>query len=342
MDRVALLLPEGIDLVVSLFACFRLGAVAVPLRVGDAPERHDHILRDCEPRLILTAASGKENGERAALSELSDGAPLAESIPMPTDEDLAILLYTAGISGPPKGVMQIHGRLARAALRFAGCFGLSGSDRIATHLPSARASGLMGALLPGIAAGATVVMVGSDPSPQPPPRNGEGESQGRIRRFPPLRFGEGGKGGGVKNITLLLGAPADFATLAELPSSLFDPGALRLCLATGAPLPESVSEAFRRRYGVSIRAAWGTTEVPYACIVQEPDEAAPGAIGVPTPGVTIRLEEGELWLKSDVAPVGYWNNPAATATLLHDGWVHTGDRARMGGDGHLYLIDGQS
>jgi acyl-CoA synthetase (AMP-forming)/AMP-acid ligase II len=337
MDRVALLLPDGIDLAIGLFACFRLGAVAVPLAFDDLPERRRYVFRDCEPRLTLVDTFTAGDGEQLFLSELAADASPIDLPPTPTDEDLAVLLYTAGLSAPPKGVMHIHGRLARAALRHARCLGLSQRDVVTTRLSCARASGLMGALLPGIAAGAQVVMGALDPSPLAPlPETEKGESA--RSSDVPLSVSGRGLGGGVKHATVLLGAPADFDALARLPAPPYDLSDLRLCLATGAALPEAVADAFRRRYGVAIRSAWGTTEAPYACLTSDTGNEKPGSIGLPEPGIAIRLEDGEIWLKSDVAPVGYWNNPAATAALLHDGWVHTGDRAWMDADGRFYLV----
>jgi long-chain acyl-CoA synthetase len=353
IDRVALILPNHVDLVVALFACFRLGAVAVPLHPRCPPEERERVFRDCEPCLALVeraASPGAPGGEvpALALGELrSPERPVAPHAAestgevRPAPEDLAVLIYTSGTTARPKGVMHLHGRVARAAERRAAWLGIAPADRVASLATLAHALGLMGGLFPAVSAGATLLL--------PPLDDPAGMARFLARH----------------RATLALGTPWIYASLATLPGQPHDLASLRHCYSGGDTLTETVLQAFASRYGVEIRQMCGMTELPGYCAVPAHAANRPGSIGLPQPGIELRLvavetdgetdgllppgsfrepdpvpsgEVGEIWVRSDVATVGYWNNPAATAALLRDGWIRTGDLAWADEDGYLYFV----
>jgi long-chain acyl-CoA synthetase len=349
MDRVALLLPDGCELVVSLFACFRLGAVAVPLDPGSLPAELTRVFRDCQPRLAIAherfrarvrplrrafpelpawvAAGGVEaptpRASRTTLASLEATVPQTERLPLPTADCLALLLYTSGTTARPKGVMHIQGRMARAAAWRARMVALVSDDVFAALSPLSHAMGLMGTLLPAVSAGATLLL---------PARDAPAHLAAMLEAY---------------RATVSLAFPGVYASLSRLGGPAYNLRALRRCYSGGDLLSPDVVRAFRERFGVEIREGCGMTELPGYAAVPGDAPNRPGSIGLPAPGVTLRLVDGherdvpagqvgEIWIKSDVATVGYWNNPAATAALLHDGWLRTGDLARADADGYLY------
>jgi acyl-CoA synthetase (AMP-forming)/AMP-acid ligase II len=349
MDRVALLLPDGRELVVSLFACFRLGAVAVPLDPGSLPAELTRLFRDCQPRLAIVheafrarvrplrrafpelpawvTAGGADApappSSRTTLAGLEATVPQIERLPVPTADCLALLLYTSGTTARPKGVMHLQGRMARAAAWRARMVALVPDDVCAALSPLSHAMGLMGALLPAVSAGATLLL---------PARDDPAHVAAMLE---------------ADRATVSLAFPGVYAALSRLGGPAYNLRALRRCYSGGDLLSPDVARAFRERFGVEIREGCGMTELPGYAAVPGDAPNRPGSIGLPAPGVTLRLvddheqdvpagEVGEIWVKSDVATVGYWNNPAATAALLHDGWLRTGDLARADADGYLY------
>jgi long-chain acyl-CoA synthetase len=348
IDRVGLLLPNSAELVAALLACFRLGAVAVPLPPRLPAEEWDRVFHDSEPCLALIEAS--LTGAFAVPPAMTVPDLLAGGLPRadegltgdeeepgdaPGADDVAVLLYTSGTTARPKGVMHLQGRLARAAARRAVWQGFTPGDRVAALMTLTHAFGLAGALLPAVSVGATLLL---PPLEEPVP----------LARF----LAE-------KKATLALAPPRVYASLARLAGPIPHPGSLRCCYSGGDVLTEEVARAFAGWCGVEIRQGCGMTELPGYCILPGHAPNRPGSIGFPVPGVDLRLiaydaepgerdlpdtlpavpvgEVGEIWVRSDVGSVGYWNNPAATATLLRDGWIRTGDLARADADGYLYF-----
>jgi long-chain acyl-CoA synthetase len=346
IDRVALLLPNGAEWVVALFACFRLGAVAVPLLPGLAAAERDRVFHDCEPCLALVDAALADEGTGGTpvlrvgellasgrASELPGSDPAWE--PFPAPEDLAVLIYTSGTTARPKGVMHLHGRLARAAVHRAAWLGLLPEDRVASLTTLAHALGLMGALFTAVSVGATLLL---------PPLGDPAAMAKFLSR---------------QRATFALGTPWVYAALGELAGPSDDLGSLRRCYSGGDALARPVASAFAAHYGIELRQTCGMTELPGYCAVPGSGANRPGSIGLPAPGIELRLvgaetggepgsqrepetvpagEVGEIWVRSDVATVGYWNNPAATVSLLRDGWIRTGDLARADAEGFLYFV----
>jgi long-chain acyl-CoA synthetase len=362
IDRVALRLPNRIDFVVALFACFRIGAVAVPIVAGRDAEAREQIFRECEPSLILVdeAAVGGDAGAAwvscggGALRELSlgecrgchgEGPWSVDGVSCPAPEDLAVLLYTSGTTARPKGVMHLHGRLARAAARRAAWLGLEVEDRVAALTSLAHAYGLTDGLFSTLSAGATLLLPALD------------DAAGLVcflsRQRATVALGTPGVYGSlVSHGARPTGHGADVGRHRPIPS-------LRRCYSGGGALSEAVQHVFRSCYGREIRQTCGMTELPGYCAVPGNAQNRPGSIGLPNDGIELRLvaveadgapgslrepepvptgEVGEIWVRSDVATVGYWNNPAATAALLRDGWIRTGDLARADADGYLYFV----
>ncbi|HUQ38658.1 MAG TPA: AMP-binding protein, partial [Acidimicrobiales bacterium] len=154
-------------------------------------------------------------------------------------------------------------------------------------------------------------------------------------------------------VTLVAGAPPMFAAWAVLPDA--DPRAMqsvRLCVSGAAPLSPAVAEEFEERFGVPIWEGYGLTEAaPTVTSSVMGGTAKPGSIGVPLPGMEVRLvdddgedallgDPGEIWVRGPNVFLGYWEDePASRAALTDDGWLRTGDVAVADDDGYLYIVD---
>jgi len=353
-SRVALVLGTTPTFVEAVAGVFRAGATVVPLLPGLAPDELRHALADSgatvavvgperlEPLIALRAELpdlvhliAADLGERptpdgAALwDELLDGAgepPRVERRP----EDLAALVYTSGTTGRPRGAMLTRGNLAaNQDQSLAGRFEVGPDDVVLLVLPLAHIYSLNVGMGACITAGATMVL---------------------VERFDPtvtLRTVVD------QGVTVILGAPPMYvAWLADPQLPATDLGKVRLAVSGAAPLPAAVLERFRDATGITIEEGYGLTEAsPSVASNSMGPEARPGSVGLPLPGIELRLADpggedvergdpGEVWVRGPNVFQGYWNDPDATAAALSpDGWLRTGDVGTEDDDGYLYLVD---
>jgi long-chain acyl-CoA synthetase len=249
------------------------------------------------------------------------------------DGDLAVLVFTAGTAGSPKAAMLTHGNLLANLSQIRAH---PGRDVYSTDvglgvLPLFHIFGLNVVLGLLLQAGGTVVLER---------RFDAADSVDLVTRH---------------GVTLLAGAPPMYRAWAELPADRAEADAfatVRLATSGAAPLPDEVAAAFTGRYRVPIHQGYGLTEAAPVVASSLLDQAPrPGSIGVPLPGVQLRLiddegedalvgDEGEIWAKGPNIFTGYWEDADATAAALTpDGWLRTGDIAVADETGHLYLVD---
>ena len=350
-DRVAIMAANNLYFALSYLSLLGIGAVAVPLNPTSPAAELSQQLETVGARAALVGPSAKEAATSIATSggldhvivfgdvdipgamsvtELLDAepAPIVER----SSDDLACMIFTAGTGGSPKAAMLTHGNLlsnleqvqrhpGRAVEPSDVCFGV---------LPLFHIFGLNVVLGLTLYAGATVVL---------------------VERFDPVSTVETVERHGV---TILPGAPPMFAALAATSG---DPDALRtlrLTMSGASALPDEVGRRFEERFGVTIYQGYGLTEAsPIVTSSIIGGTAKPGSIGVPLPGVEVRLvdeegedallgDEGEIWVRGPNVFKGYWNEPEATERVLTaDGWLRTGDIAVADDDGYLYIVDRQ-
>jgi long-chain acyl-CoA synthetase len=346
-DRVALASPSNWFFAVSYLATLGLGAVAVPLNPTSPAAELEVELASVGARLLLAGPSAKEAVAELAPgtvdhlvlpeSSLVEGArPFEELLKGPAvpvvdrdPGDLAVLIFTAGTSGSPKAAMLTHGNLLsnlEQAQRHPGRQ-VRPDDVILGVLPIFHIFGLNVVLGLTLKAGASVVL---------------------VERFDPASSLETIRDRGV---TILVGAPPMYAAWAAM-GQTGDMAKVRLATSGAAPLNPEVADAFTARHGVAIHEGYGLTEaspVVTAGLIGEPPRR--GSIGVPLPGVEVRLvdedgedallgDAGEIWVRGPNVFAGYWDDEEATAAAITpDGWLRTGDIATMGDDGHLYIVD---
>jgi long-chain acyl-CoA synthetase len=256
----------------------------------------------------------------------AEPAPVVDRGP----DDLAVLIFTSGTAGSPKAAMLTHGNLLSNLEQCQAHPGRSQgpNDVVFGVLPLFHIFGLNVVLGLSFVAGATVLL---------------------VERFDPQSAMESIVNHGV---TVVSGAPTMWAALAALPGTRpGDLATVRLATSGAAKLDPQVQRAIADRFGVGIVEGYGLTEAS-PVVTSGTGLAAPeGSIGVPLPGLRVRLvdadgqdslvgDAGELWVQGPNVFAGYWNDPDATGgALTPDGWLRTGDIAVVDDDGFLYLVD---
>lgn len=348
-DRVALLVPNTWFFVVSYLAALGAGAVVVPLNPAGAPAETERELAETGARVVIAGPAAREALAGVAVERLLapegagiDGAePLealfaagAEGPPVPVVErdpaDLAVLMFTAGTSGPPRAAMLTHGNLLA---NIEQCERIEDravrpDDVLLGVLPLFHIFGLNVVLGQALHAGASVVL---------------------LERFDPVESLEAIR---RHRVTLVAGAPPMYVAWATMPGADRDAmRSVRFAASGAARLPEEVAAAFTERFGVPVWEGYGLTEAGPVVTTSVGQAPRPGSVGVPVPGVEVRLvdddgedveagDPGEIWVRGPNVFVGYWQDPEATARVLTpDGWLRTGDVAVADADGWLHLVD---
>jgi long-chain acyl-CoA synthetase len=354
-DRVALYCINSTWFVVSYFAILKAGATVVPVNLLLHPEEAAFVLNDSEARMVIyhevtdravavirskltharafvaigrTVVPSADQYERL-VSENDDEPVLVQ--PRNAAEDVAVILYTGGTTGLPKGVMLTHDNLLTNVASVVSALGLDQhpDDVVITVLPMFHAFGATTGFLAPIAAHATVVA---------------------LPQFTPdttCRTIQDERG------TVFLGVPTMYAMMANLPAeSAHDLSSLRCAVSGGAAMPPAVMERFEQRYGVLIYEGDGPTECsPVTCVNPIGGRRKPLSVGVPVPRVEMKIldehgvevpvgELGEVCVRGRSVMKGYWKQPEETRNVFHEGgWLRTGDIGRMDEDGYFYLVD---
>ena len=344
-DRVALHLTNTIELVLSYFACFRLGAIAVPVNSRLKTNEIAYILQHSgarmyigEPELYEIAAPTRAScpkvaryvvtsqrgvrGAAAGFDELPAGSREGD-LPDVSDSDVAAILYTSGTTARPKGVTHTHATL-RECGRVTCQVGFREDDTFALFTPVTHASGLNCSLIPGVLLGMTIVLI-----PRFEPSSVLAEIEGR-------------------SCTAVVGLPMALQMLVrQQVVSQRDVGSLRICAAGGDSVARPLQAAFQEAFGVPVQEVIGMTEAVPTCL-NRVDRIKTGSVGQAADGVEVRIvdqqgneepvgEVGEMVVRHPGTAIGYWNNAEATAQAIRDGWLHTGDLAFRDEDGFYWF-----
>jgi fatty-acyl-CoA synthase len=345
-DRVAYLGLNSVDLVVSMIATAKLGAVFVPLNTRLAAPELAAILADAEPRLLLWKADFADvtgADEVAALGiesvrlELDDGASLdalAAPDTVPLDEpigldDLFMIQYTSGTSGRSKGVQLSHGNITWNVYNLLSDVDLRTDEIALVTAPLFHTAALNQVLFPTILKGGTSII-------EP--------------RFDPQRVVTAIE---RDRVTLLFGVTSMYLAIAAAPNFAdADLSSLRTALTGGAPVPHNVLKFWADR-GVPLIQGYGMTETsPGATLLRGEDALRKlGSAGagvfftdvrvVSTDGDPVGVDEaGEVQVSGPNVTSGYWRNEQATRdAFTSDGWLRSGDLAVVDGDGYLRVVD---
>jgi len=320
-DRVLLSGPPSGDLVVAHCAALRAGCVVVPVNAAYTPRELGVIVGDAGPRAALLADDGLRDAA-AAIDPglvvagpdvaLPDGDPPALDASGPGDP--ALLPYTSGTTGTPKGALLSHGNLLASAEALLLAWRWTADDRLVLCLPLFHMHGLGVGLHGTLLAGAQAVL---------------------LSRFEPDAVLAA-----CRDATMFFGVPTMYARLADAadPTPL---GGLRLCVSGSAPLAADLHARIAARTGQAVVERYGMTET--VMLVSNPydGERRPGTVGLPLPGVEVRLAEGsgEILVRGPNVFAGYWRRPdTAGVTFTADGWFRTGDVGEHDEAGYLRIV----
>jgi long-chain acyl-CoA synthetase len=310
-DRIALFIGNRWSFVVAFWGGLKLGATVVPLNPLLAPEERSRVLAHLGPKLVVDAV-GDEQAEWPSV--------LVTDFP-------ALILYTSGSTGQPKGAVLSHAALAFSSRSWAEpVMALTPKDRVLAALPFSHSYGLNGALLAPLWAGATVVLI---------ERFSPEDVVAAIARH---------------RVTVFPGVATMFHRLLDFPAlAAADLSSLRLALSGAAPCPWELAQEWQRRTGMRILRGYGMTELfrPISYLAGDAIDV-PDSIGRAVPGVEARAmdeggrpvpagEVGELWIRSPAAMDSYLDALEETRAVLDDGWFKTGDLVSITLDGFVRI-----
>ncbi len=345
-DRVALRLPKCIEFILCYLANLKLGAITIPLNPAYPQGELTYFLSDSGARMLVTDFASQSIVEimRSSLPDLHDvlypdhpeegllkkvGGFSAE--PFETDaspEDTALICYTSGTTGRPKGAMLSHKNLASNISSLMKAWGWTEEDRFLHALPLFHMHGLGVGLHGTLATGCYALM------------HEKFDPEAVISTLD------------REKMTLFMGVPTFYHRLLGLPSDKkYDLSSMRLFISGSAPLREETFRGFQKRFGHTILERYGMTETCMNISNPLQGERRPGTIGFPLPGVEARVcdpetdeplpsgEVGEIQLRGPNVFSGYWQKPRETEnSFTPDGWLHTGDLGMRDDDGYYSIL----
>ncbi|MFW6023142.1 MAG: class I adenylate-forming enzyme family protein [Myxococcota bacterium] len=336
---VALTAANGLPFLAHWFGAQYAGCTVVPIPILSAAPEIAFRMRHARCTALVTDAPRRAVGERAiaaldtprphldAEAALDPGANPIEGPLDGPPEGAAMVLYTSGTTGTPKGARITHASLmTHTAALVHHTLRLGADDRVLGTLPLTHSFGIRMAILAPFYAGARCVLV---------PRFDAASTFALLRD---------------EAVTWLPAVPTMFAAWANLPDEAPRPGSLRWCLSAGAPLAEDVRQRAQTRLGAEVRQGYGLTEATFSTINAPPDRLVPGSVGGPVWGVEARVvddaghalppgDEGEVVVRGQNVMGGYLNDPAATDRVWRGGWLHTGDVGVFDAEGRLTVVD---
>jgi malonyl-CoA/methylmalonyl-CoA synthetase len=324
-DRVLLHLSARLDLVVNHLAALRLGATVVPTNPDYSVSELDRVVTDSQPRLVLLDRPAKLPGPGTGhdggpmVRGPADRWPRGRDVPLDSalPSDPALLVYTSGTTGRPKGTRLSHGNLLAGVESVRLAWRWTSEDRLVLALPLFHVHGLGIGLHGTLAAGASAVL---------------------LPRFAPDAVADAAV---ADRATMFFGVPTMYRRIVGSGRGA-DLRRLRLCVSGSAPLPAALFHAVEQACGQTVLERYGMTETLMLLSNPYDGERRPGSVGVELPGVEVRLAEqgeGEILVRGPNVFAGYWRNEAATATAFdEDGFFRTGDVGRRDPDGYLRIV----
>ncbi len=328
-DRLCVYLPNCLEMIDLYLACIKSGVIFVPINILYRDREISHILRDAEPRGIVSDGPISTEIRLWKRSELlSEMQVLEDARPaVHVDGDTpAGIIYTSGTTGTSKGAVLTHDNFSANAVNLLTCWHISADDRLLLALPLFHVHGLGNGLHCWLISGC------------------------RMRLLERFAYQTAGEIFLEFRPTLFFGVPTMYLRLLELnPQTAREVGSsMRLFVSGSAPLPASVLQDFEKLFGQRILERYGMSETlmnmsnPYA------GERRAGTVGLPLPGVSVRLlneqgnpvydgETGEIYLRGSNVFAGYWRREDATHDAFVDGFFRTGDLATRSSDGYYTL-----
>jgi long-chain acyl-CoA synthetase len=341
-DRVGIMLPNVPFFPSVYYGALHLGCIVVPMNVLLKEREVQYYLDDSGAKLVFAwhdFAEAAEPGASAAGAEcvLVDPADFAQQVfghdPVEEQasagaEDTAVILYTSGTTGQPKGAELSHANLKRNAELAGRLGGLTHEDVALGALPLFHSFGQTCTMNACIAQGAMMTQL---------PRFDPDKALEIIQR---------------DKVTVFQGVPTMYNAILHCERrDEFDTSSLRLCMSGGSAMPEELMRNFEQAFDCKILEGYGLSETSPVASFNHPDrERKPGSIGTPIEGVEMKVvdddgnevpqgEVGEIVITGHNVMKGYWQREEATAEAIKDGWFHSGDMGRVDEDGYFFIVD---
>ena len=355
-DRVATVLPNSPAYIISYYGIMMAGGTVVPNNARARCEELHKTFKNSKVKAVVVSEKSIEEVKKASteLDVKIIAATLQPSVEKKSDshmlsfeelisknkeislpeidpvEDVAVILYTGGTTGEPKGAMLTHRNIVVNTIQFATWYAFEPcEERCVCVIPMSHSGGMTGVMNVPLYAGATLLVL--------------------QRANPPVI----GKIVEKYRATRLFGVHTLFAALLnDKDACRCDYSSLKACRTGAAPLPVQIKKAFDTLAGKEVLVeAYGLTETSPLAVANPIERPKAGSIGIPLPDTDVRIvdiqtgqdvsigEEGELLIRGPQVMKGYLDNPEATAEAIQDGWFRTGDVVRMDEEGYLYVVD---
>jgi long-chain acyl-CoA synthetase len=342
-DRVGVMLPNVPHFAIAYYGILRAGGVVVPMNVLLKGRETTFYLKDPGAKAVFAWADfadaaqvgAKESGaecivvEPTGFFELLAGCEKAAAEPVErADDETAVILYTSGTTGTPKGAELTHRNMRRNAEIAKGLFGLGDDAVTLGALPLFHSFGQTCGLNATMAAGGLLTLI---------PRFDPGKALEIIQR---------------DKVNVFEGVPTMYGAMLHHPDAeSFDTSTLKVCASGGSALPVEAMKAFEAKFNCKILEGYGLSETSPVASFNHPDrDRKPGSIGTPIEGVEMQVvdddgkqvpagEVGEIVIRGHNVMKGYWNRADATAEAIKDGWFFTGDMAKVDEDGYFFIVD---
>jgi long-chain acyl-CoA synthetase len=345
-DPVGIMTPNVPHFPVLYYGVLRAGGAVVPMNPLLKAREVAHYLGDSGASYVFAWESAVAEAAAGAVTAGADAVsigagtlgemtawPASPEVVRRAEDDPAVILYTSGTTGTPKGAELTHANMRRtASVTATSLLGLGPDDVVMGCLPLFHSFGQTCGLNAAVQSGACLTL---------------------LSRFGPaaaLRVMERDR------VTVFEGVPTMYIAMLGEGSGEADTSSLRLCVSGGAALPVEVLHGFEKAFGTMILEGYGLSETSPVATFNRHDRRKPGSIGLPVEGVEIKLvsvrdgdddpapdvpvgEVGEIAIRGHNVMKGYWNRPEATSAAIRGGWFHTGDLARADEDGFYYIVD---
>jgi long-chain acyl-CoA synthetase len=340
-DRAAILMDNCPEYIVAYFSILRAGGIAVPVNTFLTADEIRYILKDSGCKVLVYSDTFSSRIEHIRKNMPEVNALTFRELPEShgrfesgEDSETAVLLYTSGTTGFPKGVMLTNRNLRTNAEACMKVMRLSARDRILLFLPLFHAFSFTVCVILPVLSGATIVLLKS------------------VKPFSKI----------IKSvirdrITFFVAVPTVYTILSKKKMNAFVRYvfrffiAIKACISGASALPESTIHEFEKKFRLPLIEGYGLTEAsPVVAVNPLYGERKCASVGPPVPGVKAALvgddggrmpvgESGELVVSGDNVMKGYYNKPEETGEVLRAGWLYTGDVARIDEDGYIYIID---
>ncbi len=341
-DRVGIMLPNVPYFPVCYYGVLRAGCVVVPMNVLLKQREVAFYLGDSEAKVVFAWEDFAQDAQGGAAEagaecvvvapghfehEVGEAEPRTELVDT-DDSDTAVILYTSGTTGTPKGAELTHANLTRNSEVAAQLFGFGSEAVVLGALPLFHSFGQTCSMNATVRIGGTLTLI---------PRFDPGKALEIIQR---------------DRVNLFQGVPTMYsALLHHNDRERYDTSTLELCVSGGSAMPVELLRGFEEAFGCKVLEGYGLSETSPVASFNHPDrERKPGSIGTPVEGVEMKVvddegaevaqgEVGEIVIRGHNVMKGYWKREDATTETVRDGWLHTGDMARIDEDGYFFIVD---